>query len=145
MSAETDPRGLKRICTACSARFYDMNKRPIICPSCGEEFTGEVKIKTRKAKSSIIKDDAAKAIKAKSMEDDLDSEIDSEVDDDDIVSLDDDAQVDADSGDDDDDDMVAPDLDLDNGIGDDDFDDDDSDDEEEASDSDDNDEDEDKA
>lgn len=40
-------RGLKRICRGCGARFYDMNKSPVKCPKCGEEFTGEVKVKTR--------------------------------------------------------------------------------------------------
>ncbi len=45
-----DPRGLKRICLNCSTRFFDLNKRPIICPSCGTEFTGEVKIKTRRGR-----------------------------------------------------------------------------------------------
>ena len=39
-----DPRGLKRICLSCSTRFYDMNKRPIVCPNCDTEFTGDVKV-----------------------------------------------------------------------------------------------------
>ena len=43
MAAVADARGLKRICAGCGIRFYDMNKRPIICPSCGTEFTGEIK------------------------------------------------------------------------------------------------------
>ena len=30
--------GTKRICRACSARFYDMRKDPIVCPSCGQLF-----------------------------------------------------------------------------------------------------------
>ncbi|MBE6447260.1 MAG: TIGR02300 family protein [Alphaproteobacteria bacterium] len=30
--------GVKRICLGCGARFYDLNKLPIICPACGEEF-----------------------------------------------------------------------------------------------------------
>jgi len=89
MSAEANIRGLKRICTACSARFYDMNKRPIICPSCGEKFTGEVKIKSRKAKSSIIKDDVANAIKAKAMEDTIDDSSAEDNADIQIISLDD--------------------------------------------------------
>ena len=41
----TDPRGLKRICLECGGRFYDLNKRPITCPSCDTEFTGEIKVK----------------------------------------------------------------------------------------------------
>ncbi len=48
----TNPMGLKRICTECGARFYDLNNRPIICPSCETEFTGEVKIKSRRGRTS---------------------------------------------------------------------------------------------
>ncbi len=46
----SDPRGLKRICMSCSTRFYDLNKRPVICPNCDTEFTGEVKIKARRGR-----------------------------------------------------------------------------------------------
>ena len=39
--------GTKRLCRACGARFYDMRKDPIFCPSCGELFeilpTGRVR------------------------------------------------------------------------------------------------------
>ena len=30
--------GTKRVCTSCSARYYDLNKPPIICPKCGAPF-----------------------------------------------------------------------------------------------------------
>jgi uncharacterized protein (TIGR02300 family) len=26
--------GIKRICLSCGARFYDMNREPIVCPAC---------------------------------------------------------------------------------------------------------------
>ena len=29
--------GGKRVCVACGARFYDLNKAPAICPKCGTE------------------------------------------------------------------------------------------------------------
>ena len=29
--------GLKRVCVACNARFYDMAKSPPACPKCGTE------------------------------------------------------------------------------------------------------------
>lgn len=45
-----DLKGLKRICMSCGARFYDMNKKPIICPSCHTEFTGEIKVKARRGR-----------------------------------------------------------------------------------------------
>ena len=34
--------GTKRICVACSAKFYDLQKNPAICPKCGTEQPAEV-------------------------------------------------------------------------------------------------------
>ena len=42
--------GMKRTCQSCGARFYDLNKKPIICPSCDTEFTGEIKVKSRRGR-----------------------------------------------------------------------------------------------
>ena len=33
--------GTKRTCPSCGARFYDLNKDPIECPKCHEQFTVE--------------------------------------------------------------------------------------------------------
>lgn len=30
--------GTKRLCGACGAKFYDLNKSPILCPKCGTVF-----------------------------------------------------------------------------------------------------------
>ncbi len=51
--AKTDPRGLKRICGDCGTKFYDMNNRPITCPSCQTEFTGEIKLKGRRGRVAV--------------------------------------------------------------------------------------------
>ena len=32
--------GAKRQCQACGAKFFDLNKDPIICPKCGTAFQG---------------------------------------------------------------------------------------------------------
>ncbi len=83
-----DPRGLKRICTNCGARFYDFNKRPITCPTCSTEFTGEIKVKTRRSRGAPVDDDTsavdatddgiedtdAVAVAAADMDDDIDSD-----------------------------------------------------------------------
>lgn len=42
MSTSPNPLGFKRVCSACGNRFYDMNKRPIICGKCGTEFVVSV-------------------------------------------------------------------------------------------------------
>lgn len=66
MSATADARGLKRVCVSCGGRFYDLNKRPIVCPSCSTEFSGEIKLKTRRgrlpAAETIIAEPAKAAI-----------------------------------------------------------------------------------
>ncbi|MGB1077556.1 MAG: TIGR02300 family protein [Bdellovibrionales bacterium] len=84
-----DPRGLKRICLSCSTRFYDLNKRPIICPNCDTEYTGDMDVKGQK----IVEE------KSQVEESQMDDETD-EDDDDTIVSLedlDDDSDDDSDS------------------------------------------------
>jgi uncharacterized protein (TIGR02300 family) len=32
--------GAKRQCAACGAKFFDLNKDPIVCPKCGTVFQG---------------------------------------------------------------------------------------------------------
>jgi uncharacterized protein (TIGR02300 family) len=32
--------GAKRQCQACGAKFFDLNKDPIVCPKCGTAFQG---------------------------------------------------------------------------------------------------------
>ena len=47
--------GKKRICLACNTKYYDFNKFPIICPSCGTEFDPDTILKSRKSKSLLTK------------------------------------------------------------------------------------------
>ena len=47
--------GKKRICLACNTKYYDFNKSPIICPSCGTEFDPDTNLKSRKSKSLLTK------------------------------------------------------------------------------------------
>ncbi len=105
----SDPRGLKRICMSCSTRFYDLNKRPVICPNCDTEFTGEVKIKARRGRlaANDIADDTEveDAVETAEVEEEEDADSD-----DDTVSLED---VDGDDSDDEDLDIDADDLDSD--------------------------------
>lgn len=95
-------RGLKRICASCGTKFYDMGKTPIICPSCGAEFTGEIEVKSRRSRSTIAPDTVKRdEIEAKNREamdnddddtislDDLDEGTDDDLDIDNIDELDD--------------------------------------------------------
>jgi uncharacterized protein (TIGR02300 family) len=38
--------GTKRRCTSCGAKFFDLEKTPIVCPKCGTVYQG-VRIQTR--------------------------------------------------------------------------------------------------
>ena len=41
--------GTKRSCAACGMLYYDMNRTPITCPSCGAGFDPEALLKTQKS------------------------------------------------------------------------------------------------
>lgn len=41
--------GVKRTCQSCGARFYDMQRTPIICPKCSSVVEPEVVLKTRRS------------------------------------------------------------------------------------------------
>ena len=74
--------GKKRICSSCNTKYYDLNKLPIICPSCGARFDPEDYLRKRKGKSL-----PAKSISGKKDEltedisniDDVDENSDNEV------------------------------------------------------------------
>lgn len=102
-------RGLKRICASCGTKFYDFGKLPIICPSCSAEFNGEIAVKSRRSKSSIVADTVNRdEIEAKNKIAAITDEIDDE--DEDTISLDD---LEDDDMDDDDDDLSDLDGDID--------------------------------
>lgn len=81
--------GLKRTCLSCGARFYDMRKDPIVCPSCETVFDPEAVLRPRRSRAAP---EAPKPVPAAAKDDDDDLGID---DDDDVVDLDDDEDDDA--------------------------------------------------
>ncbi len=66
--------GTKRICPSCAARFYDLSKKPIVCPKCAFSFTAEAIVKMRRTRSgaSVIRDTGEGAVKASIARDDSD-------------------------------------------------------------------------
>ncbi|WP_340116578.1 TIGR02300 family protein [Pelagibius sp. 7325] len=99
--------GTKRICQSCSAKFYDLQKSPIICPSCGAEFDPEALLKSRRPRSAPKPEPAPKPKKPKAApandEDGEDVDDDFEIEDD---------EADAAVGDSDDDDFIEDTEDL---------------------------------
>ena len=46
--------GLKRTCLSCNAKFYDMNRSPILCPKCGAAFDPEALAKARRTRDVAV-------------------------------------------------------------------------------------------
>src|SRR5271168_2299245 len=42
--------GSKRICPSCGARYYDLLRKPVICPKCSTPFDPEAFLKSRRAR-----------------------------------------------------------------------------------------------
>jgi uncharacterized protein (TIGR02300 family) len=45
--------GTKRVCPNCGARYYDLNRSPILCPRCGTQF--ELAAVTARARPAPVK------------------------------------------------------------------------------------------
>jgi uncharacterized protein (TIGR02300 family) len=44
MTKPVPPVGTKRICSACTAKFYDLGRQPIVCPKCAAVQSGATAI-----------------------------------------------------------------------------------------------------
>lgn len=42
--------GAKQVCPNCQAKFYDLTKRPAVCPKCHHEFDPDEAVKTRRVR-----------------------------------------------------------------------------------------------
>lgn len=109
-SAAADKKGFKRICAGCSTRFYDFNKRPVVCPHCKAEFKIDSKAKARRgrvvAAAAAANDEAFKRGDEEAATEQVEAEAGAE----DVVSLDEAAELEA-AGDADEEDMDIADLD----------------------------------
>ena len=83
--------GKKRNCLACNTKYYDFNKSPIICPSCGSEFDPDIYLKSRKGNNLSTK---VVSEKKQNMSDDMTNIDDIDTDTDDEVVSDDDPLLD---------------------------------------------------
>jgi hypothetical protein len=125
-TATADKKGMKRICPSCSTRYYEFNKRPVICPNCKIEFTGEIKVKARRSRvaaAEVLEDQVDDAPVADKDDDDVIMESD------DVVSLDEVEEVEDEE--EEDEELADPDLGLDADLDEDDLDDDDEDEDDE--------------
>jgi uncharacterized protein (TIGR02300 family) len=58
-------RGMKRTCQACETRFYDLNRSPITCPSCGATFLKDARESRRVAEREAVEDEVPVAAMAR--------------------------------------------------------------------------------
>ena len=42
--------GTKRICPSCGTRYYDLTRKPVICPKCSTPFDPEAFLKSRRTR-----------------------------------------------------------------------------------------------
>lgn len=87
--ATADDKGLKRICPSCGTRYYDFGKRPVVCPNCATEFTGEIKLKARRGRVAAVADDEEETNAPETARKKSDDETEEVETDEDTVSLDD--------------------------------------------------------
>ena len=81
--------GVKRICPACSGRYYDLGHDSPVCPTCGVRYDPEALLKTRRARSAPVDKAPAKVPLAvrEELGVDVDKETAVELDDDDTVPI----------------------------------------------------------
>jgi uncharacterized protein (TIGR02300 family) len=88
----SDELGTKRTCPSCGARFYDLQKTPIVCPKCDTNFVAEAVLPSKADGPAPRHKAAPKAVEKE--------EVDDIEDNDTLVSLED-LDDDADDADDD--------------------------------------------
>ncbi len=56
--------GAKQICPACSTKFYDLTRRPAVCPKCGNAFDPEEALRNRRVRvRAPLPDDDTEEVK----------------------------------------------------------------------------------
>ncbi len=49
--------GAKQICPNCQTKFYDLGRRPAVCPKCGTAFDPEEAVKSRRVRARAVTPD----------------------------------------------------------------------------------------
>ncbi len=94
--------GIKRVCQSCSTLFYDFDKSPIVCPSCGTAFDPEAVLKSRRNRAPVAEEPKPVRAKAKDADDpDLEDDDEDEDEEDGVLV----------SEDEDEDDEILPEVD----------------------------------
>jgi uncharacterized protein (TIGR02300 family) len=46
--------GAKQICPSCGAKFYDLTRRPAVCPKCQTAFDPEEAVRSRRVRARVV-------------------------------------------------------------------------------------------
>ena len=49
----TPELGAKQLCPSCASKFYDLGRRPAVCPKCGESFDPEEALRSRRVRARV--------------------------------------------------------------------------------------------
>src|SRR5579885_212146 len=60
--------GTKRICPNCGARYYDLQREPIVCPKCGTDFDPEALLKTRRVRMPAPVEEVAEPVAGEALD-----------------------------------------------------------------------------
>jgi uncharacterized protein (TIGR02300 family) len=66
--------GTKRICPSCGTRYYDLMRKPVICPKCSTPFDPEAFLKSRRARPAAPVEKELEPVGAEEVESDADVE-----------------------------------------------------------------------
>ena len=89
--------GTKRVCVACSTKFYDLLHSPAVCPKCGTEQPVE-QPRPRRGGGNVVEEKRVKKPPAPGLEDDVaDVEVADEAEEEDVLEDASDLEDDADT------------------------------------------------
>jgi uncharacterized protein (TIGR02300 family) len=88
--------GIKRVCVACSTRFYDLTKSPAVCPKCGTEQPIE-QPRPRRTGGNVVEDKRPKKVAAAPEDTDVEVEGVEDVEEEDVLESTDDLEDDTDA------------------------------------------------
>jgi uncharacterized protein (TIGR02300 family) len=66
--------GTKRICPSCGTRYYDLLRRPVICPRCSTPFDPEAFLKSRRARPAAPVEKELEPVGADELDTDTETE-----------------------------------------------------------------------
>ena len=68
--------GTKRICPSCGTRYYDLMRRPVVCPRCSTPFDPEAFLKSRRTRPAAPTEKDLEPAGAEELETGLEPEAD---------------------------------------------------------------------